>query len=166
MIKILVSACLLGEKVRFDGGDKLVEDALMQRWHAEARLVPICPEMAGGLPTPRPPAEIQGGTGVEVLAGDARVTTPDGTDVSAQFIAGAERTVALARASGARLAILKARSPSCGSVTVYDGSFASRQIPGRGVAAAALAAEGIAVFDEDHLAEAAAFLARLEAGLG
>ncbi len=163
MIKILVSACLLGEKVRYDGGDKLIADARMQRWQAESRLVPICPEMAGGLPTPRPPAEIQNGTGEVVLAGEARVETPDGTDVSAHFIAGAERTLALARASGAGLAILKSRSPSCGSLTIYDGGFAGRQIPGMGVAAAALAAAGIAVFDEDHLDEAAAHLARLEA---
>lgn len=163
MIKILVSACLLGEKVRYNGGDVSVDDERMQRWQAESRLVPICPEMAGGLPMPRPPAEIQGGTGDSVLAGKARVVTPDGTDVSTHFISGAERTLALARSSGAGLAILKARSPSCGSLTIYDGGFAGRQIPGMGVAAAALAAAGIAVFDEHHLDEAAAHLAQLEA---
>lgn len=162
-MKILISACLLGEKVRYDGGGKLVEDDRLKAWADEGRLVPICPEMAGGLPTPRPPAEIQGLDGQAVLNGDSKVTTRNGDDVTQAFVGGAHAAAALARDNGVRLAILKARSPSCGAVQIYDGSFSGKLQQGQGVAAAALRAMGVQVFDEEHLDEAAACLEQLEA---
>ncbi|AYC31059.1 DUF523 domain-containing protein [Pseudomonas cavernae] len=162
MHKILVSRCLLGQRVRYDGGAHGPFDLLAQ-WQAEGRLVPICPEVAGGLPTPRPPAEIPGGQGGAVLDGRQRVLTADGTDVSAAFVDGAEQALALVRAHGIRLAVLKARSPSCGNRENYDGSFSGRKVAGEGVTAALLRRAGVQVFSEEELPAAAEALAALEA---
>jgi len=90
--KVLVSACLLGQPVRYDGRTS-GHPELLQRWQAEGRVVPLCPEVAGGLPTPRAPAEIPGGQGAAVLDGDRQVLTVSGEDVSAQFIAGAQQAL-------------------------------------------------------------------------
>ncbi|MGI5486432.1 DUF523 domain-containing protein [Microtetraspora malaysiensis] len=159
MERVLVSACLLGRKVRYDGGAKTSEDELLAAWNAEGRLVPFCPEVAGGLPVPRPPAEIEGGAGgAAVLAGTARILTPDGDDVTEAFVEGARRALDAARAVGARVAILKEGSPSCGSLRVYDGTFAGRMTPGQGVTTALLEQNGIRVFNEDDIAEAARHL--------
>ncbi len=160
MQKILVSRCLLGEKVRYDGGAHGPFGQL-QRWMAEGRVVPLCPEMAGGLPTPRAPAEIPGGQGAEVLFGVRRVLTATGEDVSTAFLRGAETALALVRQHGIRIALLKARSPSCGNLENYDGSFSGVRVPGEGVTAAALRQAGVQVFNEEQLAEAAAALAML-----
>lgn len=157
MEKVLVSACLLGQPVRYDGRDARVESGILERWRAEGRIVSICPEVAGGLPTPRPPAEIQGGDGATVLSGKARVATRS-ADVTEAFLAGAEAALRLARAHGIRVAVLKDRSPSCASRIVYDGSFAGRAIPGLGVTAARLSAEGIRVFSENEFEAADALL--------
>src|SRR5688572_23686324 len=102
MIKVLVSSCLVGAKVRWDGGDKLSDHPTLQRWLDEGRVITACPEMLGGLGTPRPPAEITGG----------RVFTPDGDDVTPQFEEGARLAAAEAAASDVRVAILKSNSPS------------------------------------------------------
>jgi hypothetical protein len=91
MERILVSACLLGQPVRFDGTGRRSDDALFERWRREGRLVPFCPEVRGGLPVPRPPAEISGGSGADVLDGRAAILTPDGTDVTRHFVLGARR---------------------------------------------------------------------------
>ena len=163
MIKILVSACLMGEPVRYDGRDNLVPNDHLSRWRAEGRLVVLCPESAGGLPTPRPPAEIEGGGGSDVLRGHAKVVTVEGEDVTPQFVIGAQIAVNKVLEYGVGMAVLKARSPSCGSLAVYDGSHSRTLKPGSGVTAAALERVGIAVFDEEHLDEAAAHLAQLEA---
>jgi uncharacterized protein YbbK (DUF523 family)/RimJ/RimL family protein N-acetyltransferase len=161
---VLVSACLLGEPVRHDGGDKRNGSAVLARWRAEGRVVPVCPELAGGLPVPRPPAEIEAAAGgAAVLAGRAHVVDVQGRDVSAAFVAGADAAMALARRHGARLAVLKQASPSCGSAVVHDGTFAGRKVPGEGVAAARLRGAGLQVFDETQWAEAEAALAALEA---
>ena len=160
MQKILVSRCLLGDAVRYDGGAH-GPFAQLQRWQAEGRIVPLCPEVAGGLPTPRPPAEIPGGHGAEVLSGVRRVLTDAGEDVSAAFLRGAEIAVALVRQHGIRIAVLKARSPSCGNLENYDGSFSGVRVPGEGVTAAALRMAGVQVFNEDQLEQAAAALALL-----
>lgn len=160
--RILVSACLLGSRVRYDGGAKTSDDETLARWRAEGRLVPFCPEVQGGLPVPRPPAEIEGGAGgAAVLAGTARIRTPDGEDVTDAFLSGARQALAAARSAGARLAILKEGSPSCGSLRIYDGTFGGRTIPGQGVTAALLERSGIRVFGEDRIPEAAAYLDRL-----
>ena len=115
------------------------------------RLVPVCPEVLGGLATPRAAAELTGGDGAAVIAGgeDARVVNFAGDDVTAAYRRGADAAVEVALAVGARRAVLKARSPSCGSVAVYDGSFSRRLVPGRGVAAAALAAAGLEVVSDE-----------------
>ena len=161
MEKLLVSRCLLGHKVRYDGGAHGPYD-LLQRWQDEGRIVALCPEVAGGLPTPRPPAEIPGGQGAEVLDGHRPVLTDAGADVTAEFVAGAEIALRLVRQHGLRVAVLKARSPSCGNTQAYDGSFSGSLVAGEGVTAALLRRAGVRVYNETQLAEAAAELARLE----
>ncbi|CVI56226.1 conserved hypothetical protein [Agrobacterium deltaense NCPPB 1641] len=145
--KILISACLLGQPVRYDGRGKPFSHPAIDRWRQEGRMVTICPEMAGGMSVPRPPAEIEkGASGVDVLEGRARVLEVTGGDVTAQFIAGAERALAFARANGCTYALLIDGSPSCGSVAIYDGSFSGVKHAGNGVTAALFEKAGIAVF--------------------
>ncbi|HFD40016.1 MAG TPA: DUF523 domain-containing protein [Anaerolineae bacterium] len=150
---ILVSACLLGVACRYDGQSCPEEG--VRDLAAHGRLVPICPEVAGGLPTPRPPAEIEGAAegldGEAVLTGRTRVVRRDGTDVSAAFIAGAEAALALARRLGLRRAILKADSPSCGVGRIHNGRFDGRLVSGDGVTAALLKQAGIDLFTERDL---------------
>jgi len=162
MQKILVSRCLLGHRVRYDGGAHGPFDQLRQ-WLEEGRVVALCPEVAGGLPTPRPPAEIRGGQGAEVLDGRLPVLTVDGQDVTGAFVEGAEQALQLVREHGIRVALLKARSPSCGNLENYDGSFSGVRVPGEGVTAALLRRAGVRVFNEMQLDEAVAELARLDA---
>ncbi len=137
--RVLVSACLLGAACRYDGKSQALEglQALLERCEP----IPLCPEQLGGLPTPRTPSERRGG----------RVISRDGADVSEAFTRGAEEALRLSRLLDVKVALLKARSPSCGSREIYDGSFAGRTIPGRGVTAEALMAAGIAVYDESAL---------------
>ena len=153
MERVLVSACLLGEKVRYDGGAATSDDPLLARWMREGRVVSFCPEVAGGLGTPRPRAEIQG----------LRVMTDAGADVTAAFTRGAELARDAAREHGVRIAILKDGSPSCGSSCVYDGRFAGRRVGGVGITTAVLQHDGVRVFNERQIGEAAAYLADLEA---
>lgn len=157
MDKILVSSCLLGQPVRYDGsaGGPFTP---LQRWQAEGRVVAVCPEVAGGLPTPRPPAEIPGGQGAAVLAGELKVRTVDGDDVTPQFLRGAQLALQLVGQHGIRFAVLKARSPSCGNHENYDGTFSGRKVAGEGVTAAALKQAGVRVFNEDELEQLAALL--------
>ncbi|MFI6708742.1 DUF523 domain-containing protein [Nonomuraea sp. NPDC050478] len=163
MERILVSACLMGRRVRYDGGAKTSSDERLAAWRREGRLVAFCPEVQGGLPVPRPAAEIEGGAGgAAVLDGRARVLAADGSDVTAEFLAGARAALAAARDAGARLAVLKEGSPSCGTLAVYDGTFTGRRAAGRGVTTALLERHGIRVFGEDHVEEAAACLDALE----
>lgn len=157
--KVLVSACLLGQPVRYDGRASGHPDVL-QAWQREGRVVPLCPEVAGGLPTPRPPAEIPGGQGGAVLDGDAQVVTIVGEDVSAAFLAGARLALELVRRHGIRVAVLKSGSPSCGNRLVYDGTFSGSKISGEGVTSALLRREGVLVFSELELDEAARALGR------
>lgn len=161
MQKILVSRCLLGHRVRYDGGAH-GPFGLLERWQREGRVVALCPEVAGGLPTPRPPAEIPGGQGGQVLDGERPVLTVDGEDVSAAFLDGARQALELVRAQGIRIAVLKARSPSCGNRENYDGSFSGVKVPGEGVTAALLRREGVQIFSEEELDAAEAALAALE----
>ncbi|MBB6340452.1 uncharacterized protein YbbK (DUF523 family) [Pseudomonas fluvialis] len=161
MEKILVSRCLLGQPVRYDGGAHGPRD-LLQRWQAEGRVVPLCPEVFGGLPTPRAPAEITGGQGARVLDGELPVLTVDGADVSPAFLAGAREALRLCAEHGIRLAVLKARSPSCGNHENYDGSFSGVRVPGEGVTAVALRRAGVLVLNEDELAQAESWLLEQE----
>jgi uncharacterized protein YbbK (DUF523 family) len=149
-VKILISACLLGQPVRYDGkaNDGKVSHALplLEQWRASGWLVPVCPEGLGGLPTPRPAAEISLGDGKTVLDQQANVITRSGDDVTAAFIAGANNTLAIARKHNACAALLAARSPSCGSDGIYNGQFTGQLREGMGVTAALLEQHGIRCF--------------------
>lgn len=164
MIKIMVSACLLGQRVRYDGGHCAQHADLLERWRREGRLVAFCPEVAGGLGTPRPPAQIVGGGGDAVLDGHARVQTQAGEDVTEAFLRGAYALLDAAQRAQAPLAVLKARSPSCASLRIHDGTFSPtpQLVDGAGVSAALLRRHGIAVFNEHQLELAAKFLADLQ----
>ena len=160
---VLVSACLLGEVVRYDAADKRCTHPILEHWIAQGRVIAVCPEMAGGLPVPRPAAEIEGAAGgAQVICGAARVVDCRGDDFTAPFIVGAQRVLALARQHGVRVALLKEGSPSCGSSYTYDGSFTHRRVPHPGVASALLRDAGIEVFSEEQLEQADAALARLD----
>lgn len=152
MNKILVSACLMGHAVRYDGRSKPLHHPALERWREEGRLVTLCPEMSAGMPVPRPPAEIEGGAvGEDVLAGLARVRELTGGDVTDQFLRAAENALSLAQESGCRYALLIDGSPSCGSRRIYDGSFSNRKQPGNGVTAALLRGAGIEVFSDSEI---------------
>lgn len=138
---LVVSACLLGVRCNHEGEANTSE--LVVALGDRFRLVPVCPEGAGGLPTPRPAAELQT---------DGRVINIHGDDVTDSFERGAAFAVTLADEVGARTAVLKARSPSCGKGRVYDGSFSRTLTDGDGLAAAALRAAGVTVLDEDDIA--------------
>jgi uncharacterized protein YbbK (DUF523 family) len=154
MEKVLVSACLLGSKVRYNGSFQLIGHAILSRWQAEGWIVPLCPEIAAGFPTPRPPAEIRGGAdGAAVLEGRAQVVEQGGNDVSSLYVDGARIALELARENGCRFAVLTDGSPSCGSTFVYDGSFSGRRLAGRGTTTALLEAAGICVYSEHGIAE-------------
>jgi uncharacterized protein YbbK (DUF523 family) len=163
MVKVLVSACLLGEPVRYHGGDALCASSILDRWRMEGRLIPLCPEVAAGLPVPRPPAEIVGGDGRTVLQQGAIVGDSTGADVTALFVRGARATLETARVNDARLAVLKDGSPSCATTYIHDGTFRSQRAPGQGVTTALLSQAGIRIFNERQLDEAAAYLETLEA---
>ena len=139
--RVLVSLCLFGIECRYDGRGNACEglNKLVER----CEIVPVCPEQLGGLPTPRTPAERR----------DGRVVTKDGRDVTEAFKRGADQVCRLAEALQIRWALLKARSPSCGTGKVYDGTFAGRLIPGMGVTAEALRARGVRVYSEDGIDE-------------
>ena len=140
-MKILVSACLLGVCCRYDGQAKPHEGVLSLL--GRHTLIPVCPEIYGGLATPRPAAERVG----------KRVLTAQGGDVTAQYRRGAEETLRLGRLYGCEAALLKERSPSCGSGAVYDGTFTGTVIPGDGVTAQLLKANGIQVVGESRAEE-------------
>lgn len=155
MQRILISACLLGERVRYDGHDNHVANRWLQRWQAENRLVTVCPEVSGGLPVPRPPAEIQRGDGEDVLARESAIIDIHGVDVTDAFVTGAHNALATAQKYDCRFALLAARSPSCGNQQVYDGTFSGRLVAGSGVTATLLSRHGIRVFNQDQIEELA-----------
>lgn len=138
-MRILVSACLLGACCRYDGGSKPCEKILALKDRHD--LIPLCPEQLGGLPTPRPPAEIRGN----------RVVTRQGADVTGAYQKGAEETARLCALLRCDLAILKARSPSCGHGQVYDGTFSGALTAGDGITARLLLARGVPVLTEEDL---------------
>jgi len=156
MEKILISACLLGERVRYHGGDARLEHPILRRWQDEGRLVPLCPEVTGGLTTPRPAAEIT------VTPDGRRVLTAAGRDVTGAFERGAEAAARACAAHGIRIALLKDGSPSCGSHSIYDGTFSGHCRNGQGFTAARLAADRIAVFSEEEIDSASDYLKALE----
>lgn len=136
---IMVSACLMGQNVKYSGGNN--ENAAVLSLEKEHTLIPFCPEVMGGLPIPRSPSEVQG----------ARVVQKNGNDVTAEYEKGAELSLKLAERIHPDLIILQPRSPSCGVHTRYDGTFSGKLIPGMGKAAALLTDHGYRVIDAEDL---------------
>lgn len=142
MRKILVSQCLYGgNPVRYDGKTKEETDPIFVKWKEEGRLIPVCPEVFGGLPTPRSDAQRQGN----------RIIARNGTDVTSEYLKGAEEAVRLALSENVICAIMKEKSPSCGSNKIYDGTFSGNLIDGEGLAVELLRKAGVKVFSEKQL---------------
>lgn len=144
MENILISACLLGIPCRYDGrGKKNIDSGLLSTLLQKYNLIPVCPEVYGGLPTPRTKSERVG----------ARVLAQDGKDVTENFMCGAQRALDVARKFNCRYALLKERSPSCGRGEIYDGTFGGILTRGDGVAAELLLKNGISVFGESEISK-------------
>jgi len=141
--KLLISSCLLGENVKYNGGNNLLNTTLLETLRSHAELIPVCPEVLGGLPIPRIPAENRGET----------VINRAGKDVSGAFELGAKKTLSEALAHGVKAAILKERSPSCGVHEIYDGTFSKTAVPGSGTTSRILVKNGIRVFNENEIEE-------------
>ncbi len=154
MHKVLVSACLLGDPVRYDGRSKAIDDTELDELVKQNRVIPFCPEVAGGLPTPRDAAEIQRGDGYSVIDGKSSVSTVAGNEVTDAFLCGARLALKLCRQHRIKVAILTESSPSCGSQQIYDGSFNRRIHAGVGVTTALLRRHGISVFSQHQLDDA------------
>ena len=155
MVRVLVSACLMGERVRYDGKKLHYNSSILKKWKDEGCVVPFCPEVAGNLPVPRPPAEIIKGTGADVIEENTGVFNINGQDVTESFIRGAEKALAVARKMQITIAVLKDLSPSCAKTCIYDGSFSKVRRPGNGVTSALLEKNGISVFSENEIKKAA-----------
>lgn len=141
MKKAIISACLLGVDCKYDGGNNRLSDEKLSKLREEYELIPVCPEAYGGLTTPRAPSERQNG----------KVISKSGADVTAEYERGAQAALYLARLFGAQLAILKEDSPSCGSGTIYDGSFSGTLTEGDGVTSELLKKHGITVIGESEI---------------
>ena len=148
---ILVSACLIGYDVKYDGSNNFSET--ISHWVNHKKAVPVCPEVLGGLSIPRDPAELVGGDGDDVLDGKAKVMTKYGEDVTDAFIKGAQQTLKIALESGASTVVLKERSPSCGGIMIYSGDFNGNKKIGQGVTTALLRRNGIEVFSEENFVD-------------
>ncbi|PKM76806.1 MAG: DUF523 domain-containing protein [Firmicutes bacterium HGW-Firmicutes-15] len=148
----LISACLCGINCKYNGGNNMNPYywALLR----QGGFIPICPEQLGGLPTPRTASEVVGGTGEDVINGNAQVFTRDGQDLTNSFLKGAQETLRIAIQTGIDGAILQSRSPSCGHGKIYDGSFTGNLIDGNGVTVALLKKNDIKIWnDQDYLRE-------------
>ncbi|MCD8036313.1 MAG: DUF523 domain-containing protein [Clostridiales bacterium] len=139
MENIIVSACLLGVSCRYDGKSKPNEDVIALKY--KYNIIPVCPEIMGGLPTPRVPSEISG----------ERVINSEGRDVTEEYKKGAEETLRLVDMFGCKKAVLKEKSPSCGCGAVYDGTFTKKLIDGNGITSKLLAENGIEIFGEKNI---------------
>jgi uncharacterized protein YbbK (DUF523 family) len=146
---ILVSACLLGHKTKYDGGSNPNE--LLLKYNERGRFIAICPECFGQMPVPHPPAEIVKRTNKKILAGKAIVKNKEGQEVTRFFYNGADKVLKIANAYNVKYAILKESSPSCGVHDIYDGSFTGKKVKGNGICAAILAAHGITLYSEKDL---------------
>ena len=141
MEKLLISACLTGADCKYSGGNNALDRETLVKLREEYILIPVCPELSGGLPTPRDPSERRVGL----------VVSNKGRDVTAEYEKGADIAVSLCRRFDCRKALLKEKSPSCGSGEIYDGSFTGTLIPGYGVAAEKLRDAGIEIFGETEV---------------
>lgn len=142
MPKILVSACLYGECTKYDGTNNILKHPLLLKWKNKGELISVCPEVLGGLGTPRPCSEISGD----------RVVNSLGEDVTDAFNQGAHKALEIAKENDVIFAVLKQGSPSCGCKKIYDGTFTGNKISGMGVTARLLTDNGIVVFDENDMA--------------
>jgi len=145
---LLVSGCLIGQKCRYNMLTEVIPE--LKEMVDKGEAVPICPEQLGGLPTPRPPAEIRGGDGIKVLSGRAKVINSDGVDVTKKFIKGASDALVVAKDNNVTEAVFKTRSPSCGCGGIYDGTFSGTMKKGDGVTTALLMKHGINVITEEE----------------
>ena len=148
MSKVLVSSCLLGCKVRYDGNDLKPDSLQFQKFIEKNEVVSFCPEVAGGLPIPRVPAEICGGEGCDVINGSSKVRGKDDSDVTKEFLKGAELALELCQQENISTAILTDGSPSCGSSLIYNGKFEGVKIQGAGITTALLRQNGIKVVSQ------------------
>jgi len=139
--KLLISACLMGQNVKYNGKNNLIDLSSLQEKYT---LIPFCPEVEGGLPTPRPPSEI-------ISFNPLKIININGVDVTHNFILGATKCVELAKKLNIKQALLKSNSPSCSSSMVYDGSFSGKLTKGKGVSTLFLEKEGIEIFDENSI---------------
>ena len=145
---ILISACLVGVNCRYDGAN--IQNADLLEKIKDEGFIPVCPEQLGGLPTPRPRASIENGTGKEVIAGNAKVIDINGKDITGEFLKGAQEALKIANLMRVKSAILKERSPSCG-VEFTNSDF--KKVNGAGVFTALLKREGIKIFSEKYLSD-------------
>ena len=150
-IKVLISACLLGDNVKYSGGNNLTLELVTLLEKYNVKIVKICPECFAGLSIPRVPSEIRGD----------KVFSKDGWDITEEFLSGAEKTYQIAKRKQVDFAILKERSPSCGSSFIYDGSFSGKVIEGQGLTAKKLSKENIIIFSEENLEEIEKYLEEL-----
>ena len=150
-IKVLISACLLGDNVKYSGGNNLTPELVTMLEKYNVKIVKICPECFAGLPIPRVPSEIR----------EDKVFSKDGWDITEEFLSGAEKTYQIAKRKRVDFAILKERSPSCGSSFIYDGSFSGKVIQGQGLTAKKLSKENIIIFSEKNLDEIKDYLEKL-----
>lgn len=157
--KILISACLLGRPVRYDGKGLFPQTDRIAEWNSLGWLVPLCPEVAAGFPTPRPPAEIEpNAPSSKVLEGKARIFEDTGKDVTRTFLRGADIAVQTAKQHDCKFALLTDGSPSCASTFIYSGNFDETRRPGTGVVAQALKMQGVEIFSPRTIEELAARL--------
>lgn len=138
---LLISMCLLGEPCRYDGKSVPLDGTIIEKLKEKYTLVTVCPEQEGGLPTPRIPAERQG----------ENVVRRDGVDVTAEYRKGAEVALSLCRRFGISIALMKAKSPSCGAGRIYDGTFSGTLTDGDGVTVSLLSGNGIKIFTENDV---------------
>ncbi|WHY00902.1 DUF523 domain-containing protein [Neobacillus sp. DY30] len=148
---ILVSSCLAGLEVRYNGTHSL--DHKIRKLIEVNKAIPVCPELYGGFSTPREPAEIIGGNGEDVLDGKAKVVEKSGRDVTELYIKGAYTTLEKAKEVNATVVVLKEYSPSCGSSMIYNGEFMGMKIAGNGVTTALLKRNGLRVISEEQFAD-------------
>lgn len=151
MEKILISACLAGDRTRYDGKKIELTNDFLRNLNQKGQLVKVCPEVLGGMKIPRDPAQIVNGNGQDVLNGKAKVIDCKGRDVTVFFVKGAEYALSIAKKYNIGIAILKDKSPSCGVHGIYDGNFTATIIPGFGVTTAILKQNNIKVFSEKQL---------------